>query len=164
MSMTPAEIRFDDIDALRGRIGEGFGPWGPEVLISQEMIDRFAELTGDRQWIHTDVERAQRESPFGTTIAHGFLALSLVPVLRVRPDLRITGYGNATNYGANKLRFIRPVPAGSRVHARARIVAVEPKANGTLVTEEIEVAVVGADAPALSYTMLVLYQPPRKSI
>lgn len=155
------EIRFDDIDALRARISDEFGDFGESVEISQEMINQFAELTGDHQWIHVDVERARRESPFGETIAHGFLTLSLLPRLRVASDHRIVGYGNATNYGADKLRFISPVPAGSRVHARSRLVAVEAKPKGTQVTQELAVHVVGSDRPAISYTMLVLYHPAR---
>lgn len=153
------QIRFDDLAALGQRVGEEFSPYGEQVLITQEMIDRFADLTGDRQWIHVDVERARRDSPFKTTIAHGFFILSLVPRLRVRPDLQIVGYGNVTNYGSDKLRFVSPVPAGSTVHARCRLVAAEAKPKGTLCTEEIEISVVGQSRPALSYLMLMLYQP-----
>jgi acyl dehydratase len=155
------DIRFDDIDALRTKVSEAFGPWGPEVEITQAMIDKFAELTGDHQWIHVDVERAKRESPFKGTIAHGFLTLSLLPVLRAGSDYKIVGYGNATNYGSDKLRFVSPVPAAAKVHARARLVGVEAKPKGTQVTQEIAVHVVGSDdRPALTYTMLVLYHPP----
>ncbi len=153
------EIRFDDIEGLSQRVGEDFSPWGPEFTVSQQTINQFADVTGDHQWIHLDQERARRESPFGTTIAHGFLLLSLLPMLRVRPDLLVTGYGNIVNYGADKLRFVSPVPAGSRVHARSRIVHVEKKPKGTMLTEEVQVAVVGSDTPALSYVMLMLYQP-----
>ncbi len=153
------EIRFDDIEGLRAKITEEFGAWGPEVAVTQEMINKFADLTGDHQWIHVDVERAKRESPFKTTIAHGFLTLSLLPVLRAGADHKVIGYGNATNYGSDKLRFVSPVPAGSQVHARARLVAVEPKPKGTQITQEIAVHVVGSDRPALTYTMLVLYHP-----
>jgi hypothetical protein len=85
--------------------------------------------------------------------------LSLLPVLRVRQDLAIVGHGNAVNYGADRLRFVSPVPAGSSVRARARIVAVEGKPKGTMVTEEIQVKVAETGALALSYVMLVLYQP-----
>jgi uncharacterized protein len=155
------QIRFDDVEALRARVGEEFSPYGPEVELTQERIDRFAEVTGDRQWIHLDVERARRESPFGGTIAHGFFVLSLIPVLRVRPDLEIVGHGSVANYGADRLRFVSPVPAGSRVHARCRVVGVDAKPKGTTVTEEIEIWVVGGERPAISYTMLALYQPPR---
>jgi acyl dehydratase len=126
------------------------------------MINKFAELTGDRQWIHIDVERAKRESPFRQTIAHGFLTLSLLPVLRAGAAYQIVGYGNATNYGADKLRFVSPVPAGSKIHARSRLLAVEAKPKGTQITQEINVHVVGNDKPALIYVMLVLYHPVMK--
>ena len=158
------ELRFDDVAALRARVGEAFSPYGQAVEIAQERIQQFADVTLDHQWIHLDVARAQRESPLGATIAHGFLILSLLPALRQRPDLRIIGHGSVLNYGADKLRFLSPVPAGSQVKARCRIGAAEPKARGVLVSEEIEVAVVrpdgtAADKPALVYTMLLLYQP-----
>jgi acyl dehydratase len=153
------EIRFDDIEALRGKISDTFGAWGPELTVSQAMINQFAEVTGDHQWIHIDVDRARRESPFKTTIAHGFLVLSLLPTLRAASDFALVGFGNATNYGADKLRFVSPVPAGAKIHARTRIVAVEAKPTGTQVTQEIAVHVVDSERPALLYTMLVLYQP-----
>ena len=155
------EIRFDDIEGLRSRISADFSDWGPALEVSQEMINGFAELTGDRQWIHVDVERARRESPFGGPIAHGFLTLSLLPKLRTRTDFNIVGYGNAVNYGADKLRFVAPVPAGAQLHARSRLRAVEPKPKGTMVTNELQVAVVGQELPAVIYEMLVLYNPPR---
>jgi acyl dehydratase len=155
-------IRFDDIDKLRGKISDTFGPFGPEVAITQEMINKFADLTGDHQWIHVDVERAKRESPFKQTIAHGFLTLSLIPTIRAVSDHQIVGFGNATNYGADKLRFTSPVPAGAKVHARSRLVAAEKKPSGTQVTSEINVHVVGSERPALIYVMLVLYHPPLK--
>ncbi|MFQ5668295.1 MAG: MaoC family dehydratase [Candidatus Binatia bacterium] len=155
-------IRFDDIEKLRSKISDTFGAWGPEVEVTQDMINKFADLTGDHQWIHVDVERAKRESPFKQTIAHGFLTLSLLPVLRASSDYQIVGYGNATNYGADKLRFVSPVPAGAKVHARARLVAVEPRPKGTQVIQEINVHVAGSDRPALIYVMLVLYHPPMK--
>ena len=154
------DIRFDDIDTLRTKVSDNFGAWGNEVEVTQDMINKFADLTGDHQWIHVDVERCKKESPFKTTIAHGFLTLSLLPTLRAASDHKIVGYGNATNYGSDKLRFVSPVPAGSKVHARARLVGVEAKPKGTQVTQEIAVHVVGSDdRPALTYTMLVLYHP-----
>lgn len=156
------EIRFDDVEGLRAKISDEFGPWGAEVEVTQEMINKFADLTGDHQWIHVDVERAKRESPFKGTIAHGFLTLSLLPVLRSGSDYKIAGYGNATNYGADKLRFISPVPAGSKIHAHSRLVAVDPKPKGTQVTQEVAVHAVGSERPAVLYTMLVLYHPPMK--
>jgi acyl dehydratase len=154
------ELRFDDVEGLRKKIDEGFGPWSPPIQVTQEMIDRFADVTGDHQWIHVDIERAKRESPFGTTIAHGFLTLSLVPKLSAGGAWRVTGFGNATNYGADKLRFVSPVPAGSSVHARSRLLGVEAKPKGTQLTQEIHIHVVGSDRPALTYEMLTLYHPP----
>lgn len=150
------EVRFDDIEGLNACAGE-VSEWGPEVVVTQDMIDRFADLTGDHQWIHIDVERAQRESPFGGPIAHGFLTLSLLPRLRSESRPRIVGHKNATNYGAEKLRFTSPVPAGSTVHARNRLLRAEAKRRGTLVTCEVEVAVVGAERSALLYGMQILY-------
>jgi acyl dehydratase len=153
-------IRFDDIATLQSKISDSFGHWGPEVAVTQNMINQFADLTGDHQWIHVDVERAKRESPFRQTIAHGFLTLSLIPILRAGADYQIVGHGSATNYGADKLRFVSPVPAGTKVHARSRLVGVEAKPKGTQITQEINVHVVGNDKPALIYVMLVLYHPP----
>lgn len=150
------EVRFDDIEGLNASAGE-VGDWGQQMVVTQDMIDRFAELTGDHQWIHVDVERARRESPFGGPIAHGFLTLSLLPRLSGESGPRIVGYRNAANYGAEKLRFMSPVPAGSAVHARKRLVRAEAKPKGTLVTSEVEVAVVGAERPALLYGMQILY-------
>ena len=156
------EIRFDDIERLKTKITDNFGGWSEPVEVTQDMIDRFADLTGDHQWIHVDVERAKRESPFGGTIAHGFLTLSLLPRMHGQAGWRITGYGNATNYGANKLRFVAPVPAGAKVQAHSRLIGVEAKPKGTQVTQEIQVHVVGRDTPAVVYEMVVLYHPPMK--
>jgi acyl dehydratase len=154
------DIRFDDIAGLTKKVSDTFGEWSEPVEVTQEMINRFAELTGDHQWIHVDVERAKRESPFGRTIAHGFLTLSLLPRMGGRASWRITGYGNATNYGANKLRFVRPVPAGASIRSHSRLVGAEAKPKGTQITQEIQVHVVGDDKPALIYEMVVLYHPP----
>ena len=156
------EIRFDDVEKLRTKISDAFSEWSESIEVTQDMINRFAELTGDHQWIHVDVERAKRESPFRTTIAHGFLTLSLLPCMHTNPSWKIAGYGNATNYGADKLRFVSPVPAGAKVHARSRLVAVEGRPQGTQVKQEIQVQVVGQERPALIYEMLVLYHPPMK--
>jgi acyl dehydratase len=156
------EIRFDDIAGLQAKISDTFGDWSDPLEVTQQKIDQFAELTGDHQWIHVDVERARKESPFGGTIAHGFLTLSLLPALRSKQTYKIVGYGNATNYGANKLRFVSPVPAGSKLHARGRLVGAEAHPKGTQITNEINVHVVGNDRPALIYEMVVLYHPAMK--
>ena len=153
-------IRFDDIDGINALASSEFGEWGPEVQVTQEMINQFADLTGDHQWIHVDVERAVKESPFGGPIAHGFLTLSLVPQLNP-PGASLTGHANAANYGAGSLRFIAPVPAGASIHARNRVVSAEARPAGTLVTTEIAVHVVGNDKPSVLYNMLIMYMGPR---
>ena len=151
-------IPFDDIAAINAAATTEFGAYGDELVVSQDMIGEFADLTGDQQWIHVDVERAQRESPFGGPVAHGFLTLALLPKLSVRP-VELTGYASATNYGSDALRFLAPVPAGATVHARSRLVgAVARPSGGTLVTAQIEVSVVDAPKPALLYSMLTLYR------
>jgi acyl dehydratase len=157
------KIRFDDVEALRKQVSSEFGPFGDDVEITQAMIDDFAELTGDRQWIHVDVERARRESPFKGPVAHGFLTLSLLPRLggRERGGYEIVGYGSAINYGSDKLRFLSPVPSGAKVRARSRLVDVEGTPKGTRVVREIAVHVAGSDRPALLYQMIILYQPKR---
>ena len=153
------EIQFDDIEGLQAAVSEEFGDWGPEIELSQEKINQFAELTGDHQWIHIDVERAKKESPFGAPIAHGFLTLALLPALHPPTGVRLVGFGNATNYGADGLRFLSPVPAGSKVHARSRVKKVEARPKGTLLTAETAVHVVGSDRPALIYQGLTMYNP-----
>lgn len=159
------EIRFDDIDALSAKISDEFGPWSEPFEVSQEMIQQFADLTGDHQWIHVDVARCKRESPFGGPIAHGFLTLSLLPRLTAKTQdavpYRIVGMGNAVNYGSESLRFIAPVPAGAKIRSRARLAAVEAGKKGTRVVREIEVGVEGSEKPALLYRMILLYQAPR---
>ena len=133
---------------LLQHIGRELGPsaW---IVVDQAMIDRFADATGDHQWIHVDVERARREMPGGKTIAHGYLTLSLIPRMAATL-LEITRRGRGINYGSNKIRFISPVPAGSRVRLRQRIVnAEEAPGNGIRVTSEMTVEVEGQERPAL---------------
>ena len=143
------DIQFDDIDALRAKVSDTFGAWGNEVEVTQDMINKFADLTGDHQWIHVDVERAKKEMPGGKTIAHGFLTLSLVP--RMGASLiTISKRSRGINYGSNKVRFTSPVPAGSRIRLRQRIVAVdEVEGNGVRVTTAATVEVEGQERPAL---------------
>ena len=142
-------IRFDDVEGLRRKISQEFSPWSKPIDVTQEKINRFADVTGDHQWIHIDVERAKRESPFHAPVAHGFLTLSLIPAFEIDNGWTVTGYRNVVNYGANKLRFISPVPAGSKVHARQRVVAVDSRPQGTQVTQETQVQVVVQEKPAL---------------
>lgn len=153
-------IRFDEVDRLKSKISPDYSGWSQQVEVTQEKINQFADVTGDHQWIHIDIERSKRESPFKGPVAHGFLTLSLIPAFEIDAGYKVTGYRNVVNYGANKLRFISPVPAGARVHARSRLVAVEPKPQGTQVTTETTVHVVGQDKPALIYEGIFLYVNP----
>jgi acyl dehydratase len=116
------------IDELKALIGQTIGPsdWRE---VTQEDIDKFAEVTGDHQWIHVDVERAKRESPFGTTIAHGNLTLCLCDSFR--PQLtEESGFKMGINYGWNKVRYTAPVPAGSRILASLETLSVDEKGDG----------------------------------
>jgi acyl dehydratase len=133
---------------LLGLVGRELGPseW---VTVDQTMIDRFAEATGDHQWIHVDVERAKQEMPGGKTIAHGFLTLSLLPRL-VKDLIQVTRRRHGLNYGSNKVRFTSPVPAGSRVRLRQTIKQVEAvEGNGFRVTAESVIEIEGQARPAV---------------
>ena len=132
---------------LLQHVGRELGPsdW---MTVDQAMIDKFADATGDHQWIHVDVERAKREMPGGTTIAHGYLTLSLVPRLAATL-MRVKKRSRGLNYGSNKVRFINPVPAGARIRLRQRIANVEQIQGGVRVTSEMTVEVEGQARPAL---------------
>jgi acyl dehydratase len=136
-----ATVEVIGIDGLKELIGKTIGP-GEWRTVTQEDIDTFADLTGDHQWIHTDIERAKKESPFGTTIAHGDLTLSMVEGLRI--DLMSSsGFKLGVNYGWNKVRFPAPVPAGSRIRSTAEVTEVEDVGGGwwqivTRFTVEVE--------------------------
>jgi acyl dehydratase len=116
------------------------------VEISQERVNTFADATGDHQWIHIDVERAKRESPFGGPIAHGFLTLSLLPMLLANA-LHLTYVKMGVNYGLNKVRFPSPVPVGSRLRARMKLLAIEDIKDGAQMTWEVTIEREGQDKP-----------------
>jgi acyl dehydratase len=144
------------IQALRERLGEQLGSsdW---LTIDQARIQAFADATDDHQWIHIDVERAKRESPFGTTIAHGYLTLSLLPMLRAQA-FEVEGVKTRVNYGLNKLRFPSPVPAGSRIRGNFKLLSVDEQKPGQyLVTLEASVEREGGERPACVAEMLGLY-------
>ena len=156
--MAPERIVISSLEAVRDFVGRPLGPskW---IDIGQERIDAFADATDDHQWIHTDPERASRESPWKTTIAHGYLTLSLVPHLLIEV-VAIGGWRTAVNTGLDKLRFSAPVPAGSRVRLRAEIKDTRDLPNnGLRVTFAVRVEVEGATKPALLANINFAYLP-----
>jgi acyl dehydratase len=135
---------IDDVQALKDQV-VGPSEWRE---VTQEMIDQFSDLSGDHQWIHTDVERAKTESPFGTTVAHGNLTLSLVDGLR-QELTEWSGFKLGINYGWNKVRFPAPVPSGSRVRCYMQIVEVSDLGGGWFqVVTRFTVEVEGTEKPA----------------
>ena len=137
--------RAADMKAYEGK-EIGVSDW---YTVTQEQIDKFADATGDHQWIHVDVERAKREMPDGKTIAHGWLTLSLVPRL-ASTVYRVKNRSRGLNYGANRVRFTGMVPAGARIRLRLTVKAVEPVANsGTRITNEATMELEGSDRPVL---------------
>ena len=145
---------FDSVAGLAGQ-EIGVSDW---VEITQDRINAFADATGDHQWIHIDVARAAKEMPGGKTIAHGYLTLSLIPMLGAE-ILRVTGVSRGINYGSNKVRFTNMVPVGSRVRARQKLLAAEPKAGGLQMTNEITIEIEGQDRPAcVAETISLVYK------
>lgn len=144
------------LDTLADRVGKeiGVSSW---VRVGQDRIDAFAACTGDDQWIHVDRERAAREGPFGTTVAHGLLTLSLVPAMNAEIGLVPPDVPHVLNYGSDRVRFLAPVPSGARVRARTALVSVTERGAGrTLLTARTTVEIEGGDTPALVADTLAL--------
>jgi acyl dehydratase len=137
---------FDGVDDLRTAVGTtvGTSDW---MTIEQGQIDGFADATHDHQWIHVDADRA-KEGPFGTTIAHGFLTLSLLPVL-IAQVYKVDGVKMGINYGLNKVRFTSPVPVGSKVRGTIELVDVTDVTGGVQLVNKVTVEIEGSDRPAL---------------
>src|SRR5215472_2806419 len=143
----PSMRMFKDFDELKSAVGTevGVSEW---VEITQDRINKFANATGDEQWIHVDPERAAREMPGGKTIAHGLLSLSLIPTF-IRGIIGIKGLKNTLNYGSNKIRYLTPVPAGSRLRARVTILeAVDVPPDALRVTYNVTIEIEGGQRPA----------------
>lgn len=140
-------IRIESIEALQARLpGElGVSPW---LTLDQDRIQAFADATGDHQWIHLDAERAARESPWGTTVAHGLLTLSLLPYLN-QQVFRVEGAKAIINYGLDRVRFTAPVPSGSRIRSRVSLHSVEPlDAHRVRARFDSVIEIDGQDKPA----------------
>ena len=139
---------------MKAHIGKpvGTSEW---VLVDQAMIDKFAEATGDHQWIHVDVERANRE--IGGPIAHGYLTLSLIPFLG-QGMLPVKGVTRGINYGSDKVRFVNMVRVGKRVRMRQKLIGAEPKAGGMQLKNECTIEIEGEDKPAcVAETISIIY-------
>ena len=147
---------FADLDELTAAKGEhlGTGEW---LEVTQDRIDQFADATGDHQWIHVDAEKA-KAGPFGTTIAHGFLTLSLLPLLG-RGIYRVEGIAMGINYGLDKVRFPSVVPVGSRVRSSSELLDVVDKPQGKQATVRVTVEIEGNDKPACVAETIVLFVP-----
>ncbi len=144
-------VAFADVGTLVGQ-EIGVSDW---TLITQERVNQFAEATGDHQWIHVDVERANRE--IGGPIAHGYLTLSLIPFLGAGL-LNVSGVTRGINYGSNKVRFTSMVRVGKRVRMRQKLLAAEPKAGGIQLTNECTIEIEGEERPAcVAETISVIY-------
>ncbi len=142
------------LEDLQARVGDeiGVGDW---FVVDQERIDTFADATDDHQWIHVDHDKAAA-GPFGTTIAHGFLTLSLMVTLQ--PKLEVPGVRMGINYGLDRVRFIAPVPSGSRIRARSTLREVEQVAGGLQVKQEVTIELEGSEKPAcVAQTVSRLY-------
>jgi acyl dehydratase len=153
-------VSWEELPALAGQ-EIGVSDW---VLIDQDRVNAFADLTGDRQWIHVDVERAKNEAPDGRTIAHGYLALSLLTMLS-SDIMRVAGVSRGLNYGVNRVRFTGTIPVGSRIRARQTLMSVQKLASaksqtdGCLLVSRMAIEVEGRDPPAcIAETLTLIYK------
>ena len=145
---------INGIDGLKAEVGNHLG-YSEYLNVSQERVNQFAEATGDFQWIHIDVERA-KAGPFGGPIAHGYLTLSLGPVL-LPQIFTVGGISMGVNYGANKVRFMSPVPVGAQLRAGAKLLQVDDIAGGAQVTMEVTFEVEGAAKPSCVAEIIFRY-------
>ncbi len=146
---------IENLAELKTLIGEHLG-YSDYMVIDQERVQLFADATGDQQWIHTDPERAKAQSPFGGPIAHGYLTLSLGPVL-LPQIFSVGGIAMGVNYGANKVRFMAPVPVGAKLRAGVRVLAVDDISGGAQVTIETTFETEGASKPSCVAEVIFRY-------
>jgi acyl dehydratase len=150
------EAKKFNLNDLQAYVGQelGVSDW---LTVDQSRIDQFAECTGDHQWIHVDVERAKRESPFGGPVAHGYLTLSLLAPTALEIFIRPAGITQAFNYGLDRVRFISPVKVGARVRNRIKLLSAEPKGDSrVLLSTENTIEIEGEDKPALTAVALAM--------
>ena len=146
-----------DVRTLGNRIGEeiAVSDW---LEVTQARINQFADATGDHQWIHVDPLRAAAELPSRSTIAHGFLTLSLLSTL-IRESIQFTGLRMAINYGLNRVRFVSPVPSGSRIRALITLQSVDAVSGGFQITWQVTIEREGSEKPACVADWIVRYYP-----
>jgi acyl dehydratase len=156
-------VALADLDGLVGR-EVAASAW---LVVTQDRINAFADATGDHQWIHVDAERARADTPFGATIAHGFLTLSLLSAL-MRDAVTVDGPRMTLNYGLNRVRFVSPVPSGSRIRARIALARIDDMGDSIQATWSVTIEREGGDKPALVAEWIVRYsasghdtRPPR---
>jgi acyl dehydratase len=143
-----ATVSVNGIEEFQGLVGQTIGP-GEWREVTQELIDEYADVSGDHQWIHVDVERAEKESPFGRTVAHGDLTLCLVNGHFRQELLQSSGFKLGINYGWNKIRFPAPVPSGSRIRGSSEVVSVDELGDGWWqIVQRFTVEVEGSEKPA----------------
>lgn len=146
-------------EKMGGMVGEALGTSDWQV-VTQEAVNEFANCTGDRQWIHVDVERAKKESPFGGPVAHGYLTLSLLSAMAMEIGVVPKGTAAALNYGLDKVRFLAPVPVGAKVRLHSKLTGFDRKDNGQyLMKTENTMEIEGADRPALLAESLAILVP-----
>ena len=151
-----ADLTFDK---MTGMVGEmlGTSSWQD---VTQEAVNEFARSTGDHQWIHVDVERAKKESPFGGPVAHGYLTLSMLSAMAMEIGAVPKGTAAALNYGLDKVRFLAPVPVGARLRLHSKLTGFDRKKNGQyLMKTENTMEIEGADKPALIAESLAILVP-----
>jgi acyl dehydratase len=146
-----------DLSQLGGLVGReiAVSDW---LVVAQDRINAFADATGDHQWIHVDPERARTDTPFGATIAHGFLTLSLLSTL-MRDAITVDGPRMTLNYGLNRVRFVSPVPSGSRIRARVALATIDDMGDSIQATWGITIEREGGDKPAVVAEWIVRYYP-----
>ena len=147
----PTEVSVDELKNFSGEKDLGVSEWH---RVEQKHVDLFADATGDHQWIHVDQEMA-KQGPFGQTIAHGYLSLSLLPML-MSQVMSVTGAKMGINYGTDKVRFTNPVPVGSDVRLKAKLLSAQPKGDGLLYKVGVELEIKDEPKPAMVGEVLYL--------
>jgi len=146
-------VKYADLEQYAGQ-EIGHSEW---VTVDQDRVNKFADATGDHQWIHLDVERAKRELPTKGTIAHGYLTVSLIPWLGSQ-IMKVEGVSRGINYGSNKVRFINMVPVGAKVRAKLKVLSVDAKAGAKQIVSEYTIEIQGQDRPAcVAETIGIVY-------